>query len=155
MITDLSVINDITPVAYSQGRSHILFSNEDGQPGLPELADLLFESMDQQGRQSFEGFVKQQKLWIPHECPSNSQHLLLPSAQATSSSGSYIFQGREQPVDSFPAPSLAFLCFSLSDLQVFPNREVGKDPSIIRDIAYALSGKQIGLNAANLLSLKP
>ena len=35
MITNLTVINNIAAITYSQCRSHILFSNEDGQTSFP------------------------------------------------------------------------------------------------------------------------
>ncbi len=103
----------------------------------------------------FGGLVQEQEFRVAHECPGNGQHLLFTSAEAATLAGLYILQGREKSIDPLHVPSLGFPDLPRGYLQIFSHREVGKDSSIVRDIAYTLPSQQVGLFPGNLLLLEP
>ena len=78
-----TVLEDVNAIGNPQGRSCILFDNQDRRAILSDLLDGIENQPLEPRRDPDRGFVEQQELGPSHHRPPNRQHLLLAARQRT------------------------------------------------------------------------
>ena len=146
--------DDIPEIAEIQREFHVLLGQQDRQSNFIQVFDRFSKGPHKGGGQSFRRFVEEQELGVSHQCSPDSEHLLLAAAEKSPRSSIHAPEGGKEPIDPLCIPIIVLLPFSCSNFKVLPNGEIGKDPSIIRDIANAHSNEPERLLTCNILVLK-
>src|SRR5262249_8234795 len=106
LMDDVAVIDDVGALRKRERRGKVLFDEENGLARVDELLTDLHQVMHNDGRQSFERLVEQNKFGIPHQRARNRQHLLLATGQIGAAAGSALLQPRKNVVNSLQRPRI-------------------------------------------------
>jgi hypothetical protein len=134
MKADAAVVDGVDAMGQPQGYGLNLIGQKHGRAALFQAHDLLFEHTGDQWRQAFGRFVEQDQVRAGHQRPPDGEHLLLAAAQKFGPARIDITQSRKKLVASFLGPGIRTIFSSFGNFQVFIDRQIGKDPPIVRDI---------------------
>src|ERR1700733_2733070 len=133
---DGAFLDDIDTLGDEASETEILFADEKAEPLALHFANSLDHLLDDAGREAFGRFVEQQKRWIAHQRARNGEHLLLSAGHARASASSQLTQVRKDGEEALWRPGGSVRARGLpADLQIFLDREIGEDATVLRYIA--------------------
>jgi len=152
---DLTRHQDIAAVGDFQGCIGILLDQQHGRALLIDFTDDRENVAHDQRCQTKRRFVHHQDLWLGHQSPADCKHLLFAAREGACHLPVPFLEAREQIIHALDI--LGDTCFVLAqigaDLEIFQDRQIGKDFPAFGDQNDAALDNFLGVEAADDLSI--